>query len=141
MKKIALLLLSVSILACTVINNEEIESGGVALGLEGEWNYQSGPSSCRKNGYIAFRRSGQYTRSSENCVIADDSFGKYRYGWYVASGYICFVHSKLGLKESMEKGYIKEICTWKVVESSATGFVFHEYKASGGYNVIQLSKI
>lgn len=59
---------------------------------EWTWRYNSRDGSCSDTGYLSLRRDGQYSVSSEGgCedIIASDSFGIHRYGWYASDNKIC----------------------------------------------------
>ncbi|PUA26590.1 MAG: hypothetical protein B0W54_22865 [Cellvibrio sp. 79] len=145
--KILHILVLIVLVSCSSQNLKLVssEDARILSNLVGEWDYSTGPENCRENGFIGFKQSGKYTRSSENCQIADDSFGNYYYGWYVAEGFICFVRTKEHLEQIKYLGFVRDYCTWKVVEYSPTKFLIHEHwwsvhEGSHEYSVINLVK-
>ncbi len=93
----------------------------------GSWFYSISSDVCPESGWISFKRSGKYSRSSENCQIADDSFGNHYYGWYVANEHICFVDTKDHLIHAKVFGFTTDHCKWKIVEYSEKEVVVHKY--------------
>lgn len=125
--KYIVLILAVFLASCATKKSNYSEDYRISKMLVGSWDYTAGPEKCREYGFIGFRGSGEYTRSSEDCQMADDSFGQYYYGWYVADKYICFVSTKEHLAQVRTLGFIKDHCHWKVVEYSEDGFLIHDY--------------
>lgn len=69
--------------------------------------------------------------------MADDGFGIFQYGWFVANNYICFVYDerqlleiapsskelKAFLKSKKDEGFNKDYCGWEVVKYSSGSVV------------------
>lgn len=132
MKIAILLFFSCLILGCAPTprdNSKQIESR-----IVGQWEWEEGPVECTNSVSIAFKSSGTYTRTSENCDFADDGFGNFYYGWYVANNHICFVSIEEQFKDESQraelykelyrdeknKGFDQAKCTWRIekMESS-----------------------
>ena len=102
--------------------------------IVGQWEWTEGTAECTNLINIAFKSNGTYTLTSESCDFADDGFGNFYYGWYVANNHICFIsiegrfkdenqkkerYKELYLDEK-KKGFDQAKCTWRIerVESS-----------------------
>lgn len=104
------------------------EDRNIANYVVGQWEWEEGPDNCDALVNMAFKKNGTYTRTSESCDLADDGFGMFYYGWYVASQHICFIYIEAEFKEEKpdkkllkaiyrekkEQGFTKESCNWKV---------------------------
>jgi hypothetical protein len=94
----------------------------------GQWEWEEGPKECSSLVNMAFRRDGTYTRTSESCDFADDGFGNFYYGWFVANEHLCFVSIEEQFKDEgprkklykelfhnkIQEGFKEENCSWKI---------------------------
>ncbi|MCK7597706.1 hypothetical protein M0G74_10540 [Microbulbifer sp. CAU 1566] len=140
MNKVFLFFLAILFSSCSNLDGNFSQRNGIKSSLFGEWTYETGPENCKEYGNIGFKRSGKYTRSSENCHIADDAFGNYFYGWYQVEDFVCFVDSKEDLRESLEKGYSREKCTWRIQDFSPNRIVVRNLLSASDYSTIVLSR-
>lgn len=142
MKPIIFLILSCLVIGCTSTprdNSRYLESR-----IVGQWEWEEGPEECTNLISMAFKSNGTYTRTSESCDFADDGFGNFYYGWYVANNHICFVsieqqfrgenkrpdlYKKL-YRDERNKGFDKAKCTWKIqkIESSKITIIETDHK-------------
>ena len=132
MKPIIFLILSCLAIGCTSTprdNSKYLESR-----IVGQWEWEERAEECTNLISMAFKSNGTYTRTSESCDFADDGFGNFYYGWYVANNHICFVSIEQQFKDENErpdlyrklyrdersKGFDQTKCTWKIqkIESS-----------------------
>lgn len=111
--------------SCANVSPERSQSASRVL--VGEWRWMQGPDDCPISMTIAFRSDGTYSRSSESCDLASDSF-TFDYGWYVAKSHLCFVHvpDEEGGKRTprgtqrrrflsmFKEGYVAERCEWRL---------------------------
>lgn len=130
MKITTLIAAFIVISSCTLAPRDN--SRTISRMLVGQWEWEEGPEDCRALVNMAFRGNGTYTRTSESCGLADDGFGMFDYGWYVASGHVCFVsieeqwedekpRRKLYgqiFNEALKAGYSKEKCPWRIEKAS-----------------------
>ena len=101
--------------------------------LIGAWEWEKTHEGCKENGFIAFKSNGTYTSTTANCLIDDDGFGMFQYGWYVVDGHICLAFDERQAEEIQPKrselkeflrqkkleGYNKQDCIWKVSNYTA----------------------
>lgn len=101
----------------------------IAKALLGAWEWSKTYNDCTEDGAVAFKSNGTYTITTEDCSMADDGFGYFHYGWFVANNYICFVYDErqsgevkptkkeleLFLKNKRREGFNKENCHWEVL--------------------------
>lgn len=140
MNKVFLFFVAILLSSCSNLDWNNSQRSGIKPRLVGEWTYETGPESCKEYGNIGFKRSGKYTRSSENCHIADDAFGNYFYGWYLVENFVCFVDSKEDLRESLEKGYLREKCSWEIEDFSPNRIVVRNNLSASDHSTIVLSR-
>lgn len=100
----------------------------IASVVVGQWEWKEGPKECTNLVNMAFRRDGTYTLTSESCDFADDGFGNFYYGWYVANEHLCFVSieeqfaeegsrkklSKQLFANKKKEGFNEDNCSWKI---------------------------
>lgn len=132
MKIVISLILSCLIVGCASTsrdNSKQLE--GLIVG---QWEWEEGPAECTNLINMAFKSNGTYTRTSESCDFADDGFGNFYYGWYIANNHICFVSIEEQFKDEIprtelykelyrdekKKGFDQAKCTWRIekIESS-----------------------
>lgn len=56
------------------------------------WNFTTDDARCYHSGILSLRGDGKYSVSSEGgceAVLASDSFGIHRSGWYIAENMVC----------------------------------------------------
>lgn len=143
MKIVIVLILGCLFLGCASTprdNSRQIESR-----IVGQWEWEEGPAECTNLVSMAFKSNGTYTLTSESCNFADDGFGNFYYGWYVANNHICFVsieeqfkdekprvalYKKL-YREERKKGFDPAKCTWRIskIESSKITIIETDDKA------------
>ncbi len=119
--------LALIMIGCThpvVVSDKDSEITNI---LVGSWFYSIKSEVCPESGGISFKRNGEYSRSSENCHLADDSFGFHYYGWYVANEHICFVSTKEHLIHARTFGFAEDHCRWKIVEYSKDQILVHQH--------------
>ncbi len=127
MKRIFTAILTLVLIGCAhpvVLSDKDKE---ITELLVGSWFYSIKTEACPESGGISFKRNGKYSRSSENCHLADDSFGFHYYGWYVADEHICFVNSKEHLIHAKSFGFVKDHCKWKIDKYSKNEMLVHQY--------------
>lgn len=103
-------------------------SNKLAQVIVGQWEWEEGPIECTSLVNMAFRGDGTYTRTSESCDFADDGFGNFYYGWYVANEHLCFasieeqfnderprkkLYKQLFTNKKQE-GFSERNCSWKI---------------------------
>lgn len=122
--------------------------------IVGQWEWEVGPEHCASLVNMAFKRNGTYTRTTESCSFADDGFGIFHYGWYVANEHLCFVsiseqfengnpgdsvYKTLFAKRKQE-GYSIENCHWKMqraTRSRVTITVKHDEGSATTFTMIR----
>lgn len=127
MRKVFTTFLSLILVGCVhpvVIGDKDKE---ISKLLFGSWFYSIESEVCPESGWISFKVNGKYSRSSEDCHLADDSFDFHYYGWYVANEHICFVNSKEHLLHARAFGFVEDHCQWKIVEYSEKKLLVHQY--------------
>jgi hypothetical protein len=116
--------------------------------IVGQWEWEEGPNDCKNLVNMAFRSNGTYTQTSESCDFADDGFGNFYYGWYVANNHICFAEveeqfddekRRLDLyknryKTVLAEGYVKDRCPWKIERIEKNKIFIVEQLDSGETN-------
>lgn len=142
MKTAILLILSCLVAGCASApsdNSKQLESR-----IVGQWEWEEGPADCTNLINMAFKSNGTYTLTSESCDFADDGFGNFYYGWYVANNHICFVSIEQQFKDENKrpdlyrklyrdernKGFDQANCTWKIqkIESSKITIIETDHK-------------
>ena len=126
MKAAILLILSCLVVGCISTPGDNIRH--LESLVVGQWEWQEGQENCANLISMAFKSNGTYTRTSESCDSADDGFGNFYYGWYVANNHICFwsideqfkdenkrpaLYKKL-YKDEKLKGFNPARCAWKI---------------------------
>lgn len=127
MKKVGLLFITIIICSCVNQQGKNSLDQEIWNNLIGTWDYETGPESCIEYGWMSFKKNGKYSRTSDDCQIADDSFGEHYYGWYVANQHICFVETKKHLGHAKKFGFVKDHCKWKVVEFTNEKIKIHSF--------------
>lgn len=145
MKYCIYLLILGSLVSCARVESTYNEDYQISKILIGSWDYEIITHECAEYGFLGFRRNGKYTRSSESCLMADDSFNNYYYGWFVANGFLCFVGDEKQFNEVRGNGFSKEYCAWEIEKYNKSEILVHEHKwlkDSEGktYNVIRIFK-
>lgn len=142
MKIAVSLILSCVIVGCASTphdNSKQLESR-----IVGQWEWEEGPAECTNLINVAFKGNGTYTRTSESCDFADDGFGNFYYGWYVANNHICFISieeqfNDEGRRKELykelyryekKKGFDQEKCPWRIerIESSKISIIETDHK-------------
>jgi hypothetical protein len=127
-KKYLILIALIFLVSCTTMPQDRSASISRALVGQWEWERPSLIGDCSYLENIAFRANGTLTSTSESCDFADDGFGLFSYGWYVANETICFTEDsrqyedeikrnaeyKLHFMSQVKEGYVAERCHWKV---------------------------
>lgn len=141
------LLIFLFLAGCSSIKPEKKSDEKISKVLLGDWTWISTFNGCPEYGDVAFRSNGTYTMTTEDCLMADDGFGIFQYGWFVANNYICFVYDerqlleiapsskelKAFLKSKKDEGFNKDYCGWEVVKySSGSVVVRYAREREGG---------
>jgi hypothetical protein len=118
----------------------------ISKALVGEWEWNKSFEGCEEDGVAAFKSNGTYTITTEDCSIADDGFGYFHYGWFIANNYICLAYDerqsnevkpskeelKLFLKNKKAEGFNKQDCIWEVLSYTSKSItVKHTWNNDG----------
>jgi len=109
-----------------------------------QWDYTSENGKCTDYGLLSLKSNGTFSESSESgceTIIADDSFGIHRLGWYIAENMVCFSSDK----ETIENKELTDYCRNYGYTITTNGFgntvLLKKITFGGVTDNVELSKI